>query len=208
MPAMEQSRAMAAVVPPIRRTGGHPLAPWRPDVAPTVIAMAAEMGPDELTMRAVAHRMGLQDPQVWRVLPKGRADILFLVAGDLQMRQTAAVAKHAGLRRHTARRRVEAHLARMLAFDFEPGVKEWRRACAAQGWYWTREQLVDLGGALPGPFEPIQRDLGPAVAAVWGLYESTFKDACVMDWTQEQTTMELTARLQVISLGHKKQRGG
>ena len=34
--------------------------------APTVIGMAAEMGPDELTMRAVA----LQDPPVWRVLSK------------------------------------------------------------------------------------------------------------------------------------------
>ena len=48
------------------------------------------MGLDELTMRAVAHRMGLRDPQVWRVLPKGRADILFLVAADLPTRQTKA----------------------------------------------------------------------------------------------------------------------
>jgi len=45
------------------------------------------MGPDELTMRAVAQRMGLQDSQAWRVLPQGRADILFLVAADLQMRR-------------------------------------------------------------------------------------------------------------------------
>ena len=44
---------------------------------------------------------------------------------------------------------------------------------------------------------------GP-VAAVLTVYETTFKDACVMDWTQEQTTMELTARLQVISLGQQK----
>jgi hypothetical protein len=166
--------------------------------------MAAEMGPDELTMRAVAHRMGLQDPQVWRVLPKGRVDILFLIAADLQMRQTKAVAKHSGLHKRTARARVEAHLARMLAFDFEPGVKSWRRACAAQGWYWSREQQADLMGELPGPFAPIERDLGPAIAAVWALYESTFKDACVMDWTQEQATMELAARLQVIGLGHQK----
>jgi hypothetical protein len=36
----------------------------------------------------------VQDPQVWRVLPKGRADILFVVARNLQMRQTKAVAKH------------------------------------------------------------------------------------------------------------------
>jgi hypothetical protein len=200
--------AMAAVVPPTRRTGGAPLAQWRQDVAPTVIAMAAEMGPDHLTMRAVAHRMGLQDPQVWHVLPKGRSDILFLVAADLQMRQTKAVAKHDGPRRRPARARVEAHLARMLAFDFEPRVKEWRRACAAQGWYWTREQQAGLWGELPGPFKPIERDLGPAVAAVWALYESTFKDACVMDWTREQATMELAARLQVISLGDQKRARG
>jgi hypothetical protein len=42
------------------------------------------------------------------------------------------------VRKRTARARVEAHLARMLAFDFEPWVTEWRRACAAQGWYSTR----------------------------------------------------------------------
>jgi len=201
MPILQGRRAIAAVVPPARRTGGHPFAEWRQDVAPTVITMAAEMGPDELTMRAVAHRMGLQDPQVWRVLPKGRADILFLIAADLQTRQAKAVAKHDGLHKRTARARVEAHLARMLAFDFQPGVKEWRRACAAQGWYWTREQQVELLGRLPGPLEPIERDLGPAVAAVWALYEGTFKDACVMDWTQEQATMELAARLRIINLG-------
>jgi len=194
-------RAVAAVVPPTRRTGGPPLAQWRRDVAPTVIAMAAEMGPEALTMRAVAHRMGLQDPQVWRVLPKGRADILFLIAAELQTRQTKAVAQHDGPHRRTVRGRVEAHLARMLAFDFTPGVREWRRACAAQGWYWTREQQAELLGKLPGPFEPIERDLGPAVAAVRAVYENTFRDACVMDWTQEQATMELAARLQVINLG-------
>jgi len=47
----------------------------------------------------------------------------------------------------------------MLAFDFEPGVKEWHRTCAAQGWYWTREQQMEVLGELPGPFEPIERDL-------------------------------------------------
>ena len=208
MSTMQLRRAAAAVVPPTRRTGGHPFAEWRQDVAPTVIAMAAEMGPDELTMRAVAHRMGLQDPQIWRVLPKGRADILFLVAVDLQTRQAKAVAKHDGLRKRSARARVEAHLARMLALDFQPRVKEWRRACAAQGWYWTRAQQAELLGELPGPFEPIERDLGPAVAAVWALYESTFRNACVMDWTLDQATMELTARLQVISLGHNKRGHG
>ena len=199
---------MGAVVPPARRTGGHPFAEWRQDVAPTVLAMTAEMGPDELTMRALAHRMGLQDPQVWRVLPRGRSDILFLVAADLQQRQAKAVARHDGLRKRTARARVEAHLARMIAFDFEPGVKEWRRACAAQGWYWTREQQADLGREIPGPFEPIERDLGPGIAAVWALYESAFKDACVRDWTQDEATIELAARLQVISLGRQKRRRG
>ena len=203
MPTLQGRRPIAAVVPPTRRTGGHPFAEWRQDVAPTVIAIAAEMGPDELTVRAVAQPMGLQDPQIWRVLPKGRANILFLVAADLQMRQAKAVAKHDGLRKRTARARVEAHLARMLAFDFEPGVKEWRRASAAQGWYWTREQQAHLWGELAGPFEPIERDLGPAVAAVLALYEATFKDTCVMDWSLEEPTVELTARLQAITLDHQ-----
>jgi hypothetical protein len=58
---------------------------------------------------------------------------------------------HDGLHKRTARARVEAHLARMLAFDFQPGVMEWRCGCAAQGWYWTREQQADLMGELPGP---------------------------------------------------------
>src|SRR5215469_10833576 len=165
MPNM-QRRAVAAVVPPTRRTGGHPLAPWRQDVAPTVIAMASEMGPDELTMRAVAHRMGLQDPQIWRVLPGGRADILFLVAADLQLRQAKAVRRHDGLRKRGARARVEAHLARMLTFDFDPKVKAWRRASVAQGWYWTREQYASLSGDVEGPLEPIAKDLGNAIAPV------------------------------------------
>ena len=132
MPNMRQARAVAHVVSPSHRTGGHPFAEWRKNVAPTVIAMAAEMGPDELTMRAVAHRMGLQDPQIWRALPHGRADILFIVAADLQLRQAKAVHSHDGLRKRGARGRVEAHLARMLAFDFNPRVKAWRRACMAQ----------------------------------------------------------------------------
>ena len=56
---------------------------------------------------------------------------------------------------------------------------------------------------LPG-LEPVERDLGPAVATVWALYEGNFKDACVMDWTQEQATMERSERLQVISLSHQR----
>jgi hypothetical protein len=82
---------------------------------------------------------------------------------------------------------------RMLAFDFEPGVKAWRRACFAQGWYWTREQYATLSGDREGPLvEPIAKDLGTAVAAVLALYESTFRDACVMEWTLEETTWNLS----------------
>src|SRR5437868_6091817 len=96
---------MPTVIPPNRKHGGAPLAAWRKDVVPTVIAMAAEMGPDELTARAVGQRMGLQDAQVRRALPRGRSDILFLVAGKLQVRQLEAVAHHDGLRKRTARGR-------------------------------------------------------------------------------------------------------
>jgi len=102
---------MPSVIAPTSKHGGAPLAAWRKDVVPTVIAMAAEMGPEELTARAVAQRMGLQDAQIWRALPRGRSDILFLVAGKLQVRQLEAVAHHDGLRKRTARGRVEAHLA-------------------------------------------------------------------------------------------------
>jgi hypothetical protein len=35
--------------------------------------------------------------------------------------------------------------------------------------------------------EPVEKDLGAAVAVVWAVYESTFRDACVMEWTLEQT---------------------
>jgi hypothetical protein len=54
--------------------------------------------------------------------------------------------------------RTEGYLARMLAFDFEPGVKAWRRACFAQGWYWTGEQYATLSGDREGPLvEPIAK---------------------------------------------------
>lgn len=102
--------------------------------------------------------------------PKGRADILFLVAA--QMREAKAVAKQDGLHKQTARARVHAHLARMPAFDFPPGVKEWRRACVAQ--------LLDArpaGGSLgraTGPFGSIERDLGPAIVAVRAFYPLTY----------------------------------
>jgi len=115
------------------------------------------------------------------------------------MRQTTAVARHDGLGKRTARARVEAQVARMLAFDLEPGVKDWRRTCAAQGWYWTRQQQAELLRELPGRFEAIERDFGPAI-----VYESTFKDSCLTGWTLEEATMELTASQQVIGPGQKK----
>jgi hypothetical protein len=170
--------------------------------------MAAEMDPDKLTAHAVALRMGLQDPQIWRALPHGRADILFIVAANLQLRQAEAVHSHDGLRKRGARARVEAHLVQMLAFDFQPKVKAWRRACMAQGWYWTRDQFAMLSGHAEGPLEPIAKDLGAAVSAVLSVYESTFRDACVMDWTQDEARMEVAARLQVINLGHQKRARG
>src|SRR3954465_3693561 len=192
---------MPSVIPPARKHGGAPLAAWRKDVVPTVIAMAAEMGPEELTARAVAQRMGLQDAQIWRALPRGRSDILFLVAGKLQIRQSEAVAHHDGLRKRSPRARVEAHLARMLEFDFQPDVKSWRRACAAQSWYWTREQYSRLWGRVEGPLEPVEKDLGAAVAVLWAVYESTFRDACVMDWTLAETISEVADRLKVVTVG-------
>ncbi len=164
--------------------------------------MAAEMGPPAPTMRAVAHRMRLQDPRVWRLLPRGRADISVLLAAELQVCQTTAVAKHHRLHKRTPRTRVKVHLARTLAFDFEPRVKAWRRA--AQGWNWTREQQADLLGELPGPFEPIARDLGSAIAGVWALSEDIFKNACVIDWTRGHPTRELASRLRAISLGRTR----
>jgi len=142
---------------------------------------------------------------VGRVLPIGRAGIPFLVAADLQMRQTKAVAKHSGLHKRNARARVEAHPGPMLAFDLDQGVKGWRRACVAQGWCWTREQQVDPLGRLPGPFEPTERGLGPAIAVVWGVCESSCRDACVTEWTLAQPALERAARLQVISLGRQRQ---
>ena len=145
--------------------------------------------------------MGLQDPQIWRALPRGRADILFLVACDLHVCQTEAVKNHEGLRQRSARRRIENHLSRMLDFDFGPRVRVWRRACSAQSWYWTREQYASLWGDEEGPLGPVVKDLGASVSAVWAVYEATLQDAFVMEWTLEQAKMELTDRLTVIGLG-------
>jgi hypothetical protein len=154
------------MVPSTRRTG-HPTG--RGGVRTSPSSPWPQKG--GRTSSPCRRRIGLQDPQIWRVLPKGRSDILFLLACDVQMRQAEAVAKHDGPRRHTARGRVEAHLARMLAFDFEPC-----RACTAQGWYWMRGQFGALGD-LESPLSPIERDLGPAIATVRALHESTVRDA-------------------------------
>jgi len=54
---------------------------------------------------------------------------------------------------------------------------------------------------LEGPLEPIEKDLGAAVAVVWAVYESTFRDACVMDWTFAETISEVADRLKVVTLG-------
>ena len=40
-----------------------------------------------------------------------------------------------------------------------------------------------------------------AAAPVLAVYESTFRDAGVMEWTLDETTMELIARLQLVGLG-------
>ena len=51
--------------------------------------------------------------------------------------------------------------------------------------------------AIPndGPPRRPHKDLGTAIAPALAIYENTFRDACVMEWTLEETTMELIARL-------------
>jgi hypothetical protein len=58
--------------------------------------------------------------------------------------------------------------------------------------------LTDLGSRRTGGHA---RSGDPAV------YKGTFKDPCVMDWTQGQTTMEVAARLQVASVAREKTGG-
>jgi hypothetical protein len=136
MSTMQRRRTVAAVAPPIHRAGGPARTLWRQDVAPTVIAMAAEMGPDELTMRG-------RPPHG----AAGPADLARVAEGPLgrpepgRHRPAVAPDEHSGLHKRTVRARVEGHFARMLAFDFEPGVKEGRRACTAQGRYWAHEHM-------------------------------------------------------------------
>src|ERR1700761_8817837 len=72
---------------------------------------------------------------------------------------------------------------------------------------WRRERIyyssqMRRSGDVEGSLEPIAKDLGNTVAPVLAVYESTFKDACVMEWTLEGgDDGELTARLQLIALG-------
>lgn len=84
----------------------------------------------------------------------------------------------------TAWARVEAHLARTLAFDFEPGVNAWRRACAApQGWYCTRGRRR----ISPARYRCLLRQSSVTSTRRLqrlGRDESTFKDSRVTDWTQ------------------------
>ena len=58
--------------------------------------------------------------------------------------------------------------------------------------------------ALAAPLEPIAKDLNTAIA-VLAVYEATFGDACVMDWTQGEAMTDLAARLQVIGRHHRMQ---
>jgi hypothetical protein len=127
------------------RTGGHPAPPWHQDVASTVIGMAAEMVPDEVTKPVVAHCMELQEPQVWRALRKGREDFLFLLAAGLQMRQTKRVEKHDGLHKRTprARRGTSCVHARLRLRAKGEGVAPRQHH---SGVYWTREQRADATG--------------------------------------------------------------
>ena len=61
--------------------------------------------------------------------------------------------------------RVEVHLAQILAFDFAPGVKEEVPRMLA-GVVLDASVPRRAPGELPAPFEPIERDLGPAIAAI------------------------------------------
>ena len=97
-----------------------------------------------------------------------------------------------------------------------------RRAAGAPWRAWAREppeparrdhhpissRRLNSWGSDPAPFAPIERDLGPAIAAVWALCESTFEDAYVMDWTQEQAILEIAARLQMVGLGQTQAERG
>jgi hypothetical protein len=70
--------------------------------------------------------------------------------------------------------RTQAHLARMLAFDFDPSVRAWRRACSAQGWYWTREQYAVLWGDEEGPSGRSSKTLAPR----WRLSGQSTRPPC------------------------------
>jgi len=44
---------------------------------------------------------------------------------------------------------------------------------------------------MPHSFEPIERDVDPAIAAVSALSDGTFKHACVTDWRLDGATLAL-----------------
>jgi hypothetical protein len=74
----------------------------------------------------------------------------------------------------------------------------WARHVAPQACYWTRDQERARWGDLPSPFAPIEKGAGGATAAVTALYEDTFREACVMEWTLNLAGMELDDRLRAI----------
>ena len=62
-------------------------------------------------------------------------------------------------------------------------------------------QALGPGCGSTGADREVEKDLGAAVAVVWAVYESTFRDACVMEWTLEETTAEVKQRLITVTLG-------
>jgi len=153
------------------------------------------MAPDELTIRAVAHRMG--STSCTGLACAAEEPCGYPVPDRRQPAEIKVVAKHDG---YTSG--LHAHASRHILAGCSPSTSA-PRLCR-QGWYRTREQQADLPGEPPGPFEPIERDLGPVVAAVWAVYEGIVKNACAPGWTLEQAALEFAARLQVVSLGHHR----
>jgi len=85
------------------------------------------------------------------------ATIITVAAADILLFLSPAT-------RCAAHGRIEADLARMRAFDLGPGVKEWRRARAAQGWYRMRQQQAARLGSCPsGPLD----GCGVGAASKW-----------------------------------------
>jgi hypothetical protein len=149
---------------------------WPSRVASTVIGMAAEMVPDEVTTPVVAHCMELQEPHVWRALRKAREDFLFLLAADLQLRQTKRVEKHDGLHKPTprARRGTSCVHARLRLRAKGEGVAPRQRHTRV---YRTREQHADAAGTARANRTRPRPGCCCGVCALG----DTFKEACVME---------------------------